>query len=291
MNADAIAATSAVAEDSALSFALLFAPPDLRRIVVALLDLRAELQRGAREPGEPEIARVRVAWWHEEIDRFVAGSPRHPLTSRLADVANWSTSDLNYLLQMAHESTDEVDRCRLGSREDLVLHAFRTDGCALALAVRKSIEPNRSPVLERAGSWLGRAIRLSEIVRGFNTDFVAGRIYIPEDLMREHGARLPRQPLRNVADALERVFADVLDTSDRYLDEARHQWATTPHPALVWHYVATDLYRAINLKLRVRMNKAAPERIAPSAFSTLFRSWLAARRASKLFPQTRGVSS
>jgi len=84
------------AED--LYHAVLFAPPRLRGDVRALAALFVELEAIATHFRDLHVARTKLAWWRDEIERLHAGQPGHPVTRLLAagesDPSNLLLSDL-----------------------------------------------------------------------------------------------------------------------------------------------------------------------------------------------------
>jgi phytoene synthase len=65
-------------------YARLFAPRERRTILTAAFACATEIEECGREAREPAVARLKLAWWREEIDLLAAGEPRHPVTLALA---------------------------------------------------------------------------------------------------------------------------------------------------------------------------------------------------------------
>lgn len=278
-----------VADGSALHYALLFADPRARRILTALLELVSELSRAARTPQEPEIARSRITWWNEELVRLTNAAPRHPLTVTLAGLCDWSRADFDLLEQMVTGADNEIGRVQIETDEELALHSFRSDGCALALAIRKTLGAGSTTALERPGIWLGRGIRLTEIVRRFNLDLVDGRVLIPETLFLETGADIPADPSAPVDQSVRPALLAVVDRSDSHLAKARTGWLERPFRQMTPYWIALGLYEALNRQLRRRLQTLPPEQVALSQASTLWRAWRCARDASRLIENNDGI--
>ncbi len=68
---------------SALYYACLFADPDHRPLVLALHTLENELLKSLTSIQDPGVARLRLEWWCEEIQRAGHQEARHPLSRRL----------------------------------------------------------------------------------------------------------------------------------------------------------------------------------------------------------------
>ncbi|MGA7964380.1 MAG: squalene/phytoene synthase family protein [Gammaproteobacteria bacterium] len=76
-----------------LYFAVLFSPHEMRPTVRAAAALFIELEAIATRFRDLTIARTKLAWWRDELERLDAGSPGHPVTKILAQ-GNADTSHL-----------------------------------------------------------------------------------------------------------------------------------------------------------------------------------------------------
>ncbi len=79
--------------DTDLYYSLIFADTSRRAGGFALHALAAEIDAIQRSVSDPGIARVKLAWWHEELTRLDAGRPRHPLTCQLATATSAAAPD------------------------------------------------------------------------------------------------------------------------------------------------------------------------------------------------------
>lgn len=68
---------------SGLYYACLLTDPGRRRQALALHTLESELLRSLTEVQDPGVARLRLQWWCEEIQRAVTTAARHPLAQTL----------------------------------------------------------------------------------------------------------------------------------------------------------------------------------------------------------------
>lgn len=67
-----------------LYFAVLFSPHAVRGSVRALAALFVELEAIATHFRDLTVARTKLAWWRDELERLDAGNPSHPVTKMLA---------------------------------------------------------------------------------------------------------------------------------------------------------------------------------------------------------------
>ena len=74
------------APGSTLYYCTLFAPAAQARRSITLEAFRRELDDVIDDCREPAVAAARVGWWHDEVQRVVAGGMQHPVTRLLAEV-------------------------------------------------------------------------------------------------------------------------------------------------------------------------------------------------------------
>ncbi|MBI4006330.1 MAG: squalene/phytoene synthase family protein [Gammaproteobacteria bacterium] len=65
-------------------YSTLFQPEQIKRHLFALHAFAAEIENVIEECVDPGVARLKLAWWHDEIQRAYAGVARHPVGKELA---------------------------------------------------------------------------------------------------------------------------------------------------------------------------------------------------------------
>lgn len=90
----------AAPEGSSLHYATLFHSGQTQRGLIALFALYYELVDAFLTASDPGVARVKLQWWREELQRLEAGRPRHPVAEELGalrDSADLDTGTLTAL--------------------------------------------------------------------------------------------------------------------------------------------------------------------------------------------------
>lgn len=72
--------------DPLLALAVSFLDPSRRTRMLALLALNQQLRQIALTVAEPYVRASKLNWWHEELTRWQAQAPLHPITSVLTGV-------------------------------------------------------------------------------------------------------------------------------------------------------------------------------------------------------------
>lgn len=98
---------------SALYYAGLLTEPGIRPQILALHTLEHELLKSLTDIQDPGVARLRLQWWAEEIERAGKGQARHPLSKLLQPhivCQTLSGADLIRAIAMLQESLSLTDR-------------------------------------------------------------------------------------------------------------------------------------------------------------------------------------
>jgi phytoene synthase len=69
---------------ASLYYALRFAPAARRELLAVLAGWRHLVHAVLDEVSDPGVARLKLDWWRDEIQRTLDGAPRHPLSHRFA---------------------------------------------------------------------------------------------------------------------------------------------------------------------------------------------------------------
>ncbi len=86
-----------IREGSTLYYSLLWTSPAARQRFVERLALVQALSSTLDEVHEPQVAERKIHWWHEELQRMMAGTARHPAAQAcqssllVVDIPPWAT--------------------------------------------------------------------------------------------------------------------------------------------------------------------------------------------------------
>jgi len=164
---------------SALYYSLLFLPPASRTALIALHALRRELDDIADECTDPGVARLKFAWWQEELANLFQGRARHPVTLLLAPVVRRLALPRDALHELLKAAETRLPPVRYARFNDLLEHARRTGG-AMAALVAAAL--GGEPATARA---LGTAFELAELLYDLGLHARRDRLPLPlEDLAR-----------------------------------------------------------------------------------------------------------
>lgn len=206
---------------SSLYYALRFSPPVARPWLEQLHRLGREVQEIPDTVSEPGVARLKLQWWEEEIERLFAGTPRHPRTRDLLPaVEQWSLPREEFLgLVMA--TRDELDRGGYSDFPPQLENALQGSGSLARLLARTL--GCREPALLGAAGRLGAVDQLSRQLRAAMPRARAGRLPLPAETLQTAGANVEdlvhgrptpalRQALGRQAGRIRSLHAETLES-------------------------------------------------------------------------------
>lgn len=85
---------------SSVYYAVRFEEPERRDRLAALFGWRQQVRDILVRVPDPGVARAKLRWWREELERLRVGSPNHPLTQRLAPAVERLGLPIKPLLEM-----------------------------------------------------------------------------------------------------------------------------------------------------------------------------------------------
>jgi 15-cis-phytoene synthase len=159
------------------SFRLLPAPR--RAAISALYAFCREVDDVVDETSDPNVARVKLAWWRTEVGAIYTGSPQHPVALALKDAV------AHYALQQADLQTVidgmqmDLEKVRYVDFAELETYCDRVAGVVGLLSAE--IFGYEDPRTRDYARTLGVAFQLTNIIRDVGEDARRGRIYVPQD--------------------------------------------------------------------------------------------------------------
>ena len=173
------------------SFRLL--PEPRRRAITALYAYCREVDDVVDEVPDPGVARLKLAWWRQEIAATFTGTPQHPVALALQPrIATYGlTQDL--LLQVIDGMQMDLDQSRYVDFAALEAYCHKVAGVVGLMSAR--IFGYTDPATLGYARDLGIAFQLTNVIRDVGEDARRGRIYLPQDELTRFGV-VPSQLLR-----------------------------------------------------------------------------------------------
>ncbi|HTD91398.1 MAG TPA: presqualene diphosphate synthase HpnD [Burkholderiales bacterium] len=185
MTPDEYCQQKAIASGSSFYYSFLFLPPHRRRAITALYAYCREVDDVVDECTDAGVARVKLAWWRDEVGKLYTGNAQHPVTQALAPAIAVYGIQQQHMLELIDGMTMDLDYNRYPDYETLKLYCHRVAGvvglmsaCTFGYAEKQTLE---------YASELGLAFQLTNIIRDVGEDARRNRIYLPLDELQKFG--------------------------------------------------------------------------------------------------------
>jgi 15-cis-phytoene synthase len=119
---------------SARYWSWLFASASTRAPLLGVYALMAEWNALLDPATEASASRIKLAWWHQEIERLIARVPLHPICVYLTSLPRASEVDFGPLSRTLEASIQELSGVPLERSADLEPHAWALRAAPLEIA-------------------------------------------------------------------------------------------------------------------------------------------------------------
>jgi phytoene synthase len=168
---------------SSFYYSFLFLPPERRRAITALYAFCREVDDTVDETSDQSVARIKLAWWRNEVTQMVSGTPTHPVM--LALQPHLAVYDLKqeHLLAIIDGMEMDLDQSRYLDYPNLKKYCWHVASVVGILSA--SIFGVTNPRTLQYAETLGLAFQLTNIIRDVGEDARKGRIYLPIDELQQ----------------------------------------------------------------------------------------------------------
>ena len=183
MTPDAYCAQKAAQSGSSFYYSFRLLPPPRRAAITALYAYCREVDDVVDEVSDPNVARLKLAWWRTEVDAIFTGKPQHPVALALAQAVERYGITRGNLQTVIDGMQMDLEKVRYVDFAELETYCDRVAGVVgLMSAAIFGYDDASTLVYARK---LGVAFQLTNIIRDVGEDARRGRIYLPqEDLAR-----------------------------------------------------------------------------------------------------------
>jgi phytoene/squalene synthetase len=205
--------------------------------------------------------------WRYQVTLLFDGRPQHPVTRALAGaVRSCELRRDDFLAVIDGKLRDAQTTVQAPSLIELDVHCAQVAVAIGRLTIR--ILGLTTPIADRAASELGRAMRLTAILRDLDTDAARQRLYLPGDVLRTHGIaeRDPHIVLDHPA--LPWVCDVVARRAERHFADAAHLMARLPRRNLRATAVLLACQRALLHAVVTRGWHCLEQPVQPSRWRT-----------------------
>ena len=203
---------------SSFYYSFLFLPPAQRRAITALYAFCREVDDVVDECSDPNVARMKLAWWRNEISGVYGGTPQHPVALALADVASGFHLQQEHLQAVIDGMEMDLDCNRYPDFGALRIYCHRVAG-VVGLLSAEIFGYHDARTLSYAAD-LGLAFQLTNIIRDVGEDARRQRIYLPLDEMERHGVSIADITAARETENFRRLMEFQIERAQGYYRQA-----------------------------------------------------------------------
>lgn len=246
----------AVQQGSDFRYSLLGLPLAQRQILVAVHAFQVETTRIVDDCRDIGVARTKLDWWRNEIDRLFAGNPQHPVTRALQLRLTRFNLPEEYFREMLDGVIMDLDYDAYPSFTELTLYVHRR-GSIPALLVAEILGYQDRRATPRFAHEAGALLLLFERIYEVRQHLQQGRFYLPEDEMRQFGVQPGDLMAAQTTDRVRQLFAF---QAERIHDYHRRALEALPD---------ADRYAQYSLLIRLELAMALLAEIAEDGYRLL----------------------
>jgi phytoene synthase len=179
MNPNEYCREKAAASGSSFYYSFRVLKPATRDAIIAFYALCRELDDVVDECSDANVARLKLAWWRDEIGNLYQGMPRHPVTQALHESMTSRVISREWLEEIIDGMEMDLDQHRYPDYKTLLLYCHRAAGVVGQAAA--AIFGYRNHETLKYAHELGLAFQLTNIIRDVGEDATRGRIYLPQN--------------------------------------------------------------------------------------------------------------
>ena len=185
MTPEAYCEEKAAQSGSSFYYSFRFLPPERRRAVIALYAFCREVDDAVDEVSDPGVARMKLAWWRNEIAAAFSGTPTHPVAQALQPVV------ASFRLPQQHFQT-VIDGMAMDLEQNRYIDFAMLERychCVAGIVGLMSAEifGYESAATRDYARQLGIAFQLTNIIRDVGEDARRDRIYLPQEELERFG--------------------------------------------------------------------------------------------------------
>ena len=203
---------------SSFYYSFLFLPPERRRAITALYAFCREVDDTVDEASDQSVARIKLAWWRDEVTQMYTGTPTHPVMLALQPHLQPYDLKQEHLQAIIDGMEMDLDQSRYLDYPNLKKYCWHVAGVVGILSA--SIFGVTNPQTLKYAETLGLAFQLTNIIRDVGEDARKGRIYLPINELQQFGVTAADLLNARHSEKFEALMTFQADRAQKLYDEA-----------------------------------------------------------------------
>jgi 15-cis-phytoene synthase len=203
---------------SSFYYSFLFLPPERRRAITALYAFCREVDDTVDDASDQSVARIKLAWWRNEVTQMYSGTPTHPVMLALKPHIEPYDLKQEHLQAIIDGMEMDLDQSRYLDYPNLKKYCWHVAGVVGILSA--SIFGVTNPQTLKYAETLGLAFQLTNIIRDVGEDARKGRIYLPINELQQFNVTAADLLNARHSEKFEALMKFQADRAQKLYDEA-----------------------------------------------------------------------
>jgi phytoene synthase len=205
----------------------------------------------ADEPGAGSDKLAALDAWRGEIENLYLGRPSWPIARALADpIADYGLPKAEFLALIDGMEMDAREAIHAPPWDDYRLYCRRVAGAVGMLSLRVFGETGATA--DELAVTLGEALQTTNILRDLAEDAERGRVYLPRELLDEHGLPTQDPAALLAAPELAPACAELAEHARRLFGRARELIAACDRRRIRPALLMLEIYQRLFKRLEAR---------------------------------------
>ena len=271
MTPDEYCQQKAAASGSSFYYSFLFLPPDRRRAITALYAFCREVDDVVDETADENLARIKLAWWRNEIAQMFKGNPQHPVTRALAPCVETFSLTQTRLEEILDGMEMDLLQTRYLDFKALERYCYLVAG-VVGLCASDIFGRSDPRTLEYARN-LGLAFQLTNIIRDVGEDARRGRVYLPVDELQRFSVPVADILHARYSDNFSRLMAFQHERAQAYYSAAFTALPAVDRRAQRPGLIMAAIYRALLEEIKRDRFQVLHQRTSLTPIRKLWLAW------------------
>jgi 15-cis-phytoene synthase len=271
MSPDEYCQQKTVQSGSSFYYSFLFLPQERRRAITALYAFCREVDDTVDECTDQSIARIKLAWWRNEISSMYTGKPTHPVTQAMAPhltVYDLQEKHLQAIIDGMEMDLDQTRYLDYPAMQKYCWHVASVVGILSA-----SIFGKTNPKTLEYAEKLGLAFQLTNIIRDVGEDARKGRIYLPVNELQQFDVKAHEVLQRKHSDRFVALMRFQAQRAHALYDEALALLPPADRRAQKPGLMMASIYRTLLREIEDEKFQVLNQRISLTPVRKLWLAW------------------
>jgi phytoene synthase len=271
MSPDQYCQQKAAASGSSFYYSFLFLPPQQRQAITALYAFCREVDDVVDEVSDPAVARAKLLWWYQEVERMAGGTAQHPVGQALAPALARYSLPREALEQILAGMAMDLDYNRYPDFATLEVYCHRVAGVVGQLSAR--IFGYTQPATLDYARCLGIALQLTNIIRDVGEDARRNRVYLPLDELQRFGVQADDIVLLREDEPFLRLMQFQIARAKARYDQAIGLLPAADRRSQRAGLVMGQIYRTLLQEIEATGGRVLNQRIGLTPLRKLWTAW------------------